>query len=128
MGLMPEPRRKQAAAFWLNPPIAVFHQYPFQMLASRARVGMVTAKALNLAFEDLGLNDACAFVIALIEEKIPQCNQRSLAQIVAPTQVAAKVADGAFQQNPRAMIFARQPMRDRNMGHQTKGLGMIRPQ
>ena len=128
MRLVPEPRPKQAAAFWLNLPTAVFHQHRCQPTASCKCLRMVAAKALNLAFEDLGLNRACAFVIALLEEKIPQSSQRPLAQIVVPTQVAAKVVDSASQQNPRTMIFACLPMRDRHMGHQPKSLGMIRAQ
>jgi hypothetical protein len=68
---MPEPRPKQAAAFWLNLPIAVFHQQGCQTTPGCESLRMIDAEALNLAFEDLSLNGPCTLTLALVEEKIP---------------------------------------------------------
>ena len=89
---------------------------------------MIAAQPLNLAFEDLFLDGSRSFVVALCGKKISESCHRPQAQILVLAAVTAQIPYRSFEQRTRMTRFPRLPVRNRNLGHQTKSLRVIRSQ
>jgi hypothetical protein len=86
---------------------------------------MIAPQALNPAFQQFPLDGRRPFIVALLDKKVSQGSNRAQPQIVVCPEMASQIPNRSFQQRTR-LRFSGLPIRDRNLGHQTKGLRMIR--
>ena len=88
---------------------------------------MIATQALDLAFQELALDRRSTFVIALHHEKISETGYRLQAQFVIPAETTAQALDHSLQKWASETHFACLPIRIADLGHHSKGVGMIGP-
>ena len=93
--------------------------------ASRKRFRMVAPQSRELAFQELFLDRDGSLIIALGNEKIPQCRDRTKPQLVVCSQNSRQVPNHAFEQTLRQRLLARLRVRNAYLRHQAKRLRMI---
>jgi hypothetical protein len=95
------------------------------MGACSERLGMIASPALNLAFQEFLLDGCRFFEVTVLQEEIPQGSNRLKSEIVVRAEMATQIPNDSFQERTRLRL-AGVPVRNGNLGHQVKGLRMIR--
>jgi hypothetical protein len=102
----------------------LLQQDPGKIGARGDGLGMVAAQPLSPALQKLPLDGRGSGGVALRGKQISQARERFQPQIVVRAGVASEIANGSFEESQPAR-FARLPIRDCHLRHQTKGLGMV---